>query len=117
MEKLCELNDIPEGSAKSFRQGLKPFFVVHRDGQYTAFVNWCPHLGIELNYEPDRFLDVEGNFIICVNHGALFETQTGQCLSGPCVGRNLISVPCETRDDGIYIGEVPDRPTSPFEQP
>lgn len=110
MEKLCELADIPEGEAKAFRRDGTPFFVVHRDGEYTAFVNWCPHIGVELNYEPDRFLDSEGYFIMCANHGALFETQTGNCVSGPCVGRSLIPVECKIQADGLYIGEVPPRP-------
>jgi nitrite reductase/ring-hydroxylating ferredoxin subunit len=110
MEKLCEPTDIPEDSAKSFRQGKTPFFVVHRDGLYTAFVNWCPHLGIDLNYEPDKFLDMDNTFILCANHGALFETATGKCLSGPCAGQSLIPIPCEIRADGLYVGKVPARP-------
>lgn len=112
MEKLCELSTIPEGQAKGFRRDNTPFFVVHRDGEYTAFVNWCPHIGVELNYEPDRFLDSEGHFIICSNHGALFETHSGNCLSGPCAGRHLIPIDCEAKADGLYIGPIPPVPNT-----
>lgn len=113
MEKLCELADIPEGQAREFHHEGTPFFVVHRDGEYTAFVNWCPHVGVELNYEPNRFLDTEGYYIICANHGALFETQTGLCVSGPCVGGSLIPIACQAKPDGLYIGDVPRKRESP----
>lgn len=58
-------------------------------GELHAYLNACPHLGICLNWEPNRFLSSSGNHIQCAMHGALFEIETGFCVSGPCVGQSL----------------------------
>jgi nitrite reductase/ring-hydroxylating ferredoxin subunit len=80
--------------------------VVKHDGLVRAFVNWCPHLGIELNFMPDQFMDSDNQFIMCANHGALFEIDSGDCLSGPCSGDKLIPVPLEVRGDEVWLGPV-----------
>ena len=70
-------------------------------------MNWCPHLGIELNFMPDQFMDEENTFIMCANHGALFEVESGNCLSGPCANECLKAVELEVRDGQICLGELP----------
>jgi nitrite reductase/ring-hydroxylating ferredoxin subunit len=44
----------------------------------------CPHLGIPLNWAPERFLDLDGTLIQCSSHGALFQIDSGECIAGPC---------------------------------
>ena len=110
MEKLCEYDAIGENSSKAFRLGNLPIFVVHKEGNYHAYINWCPHLGVSLNYEQNQFLDSEKTFIVCANHGALFDIASGACFAGPCTGKHLLPIPCEAREDGVYIGQPENAP-------
>jgi nitrite reductase/ring-hydroxylating ferredoxin subunit len=80
-------------------------FVVRRDTQITAWVNQCPHKGMPLEWQPDEFLDDEGEHIICATHGALFDIQNGGCLSGPCRGQGLKPVAIERIGKDIYLSE------------
>ncbi len=64
-------------------------FVVRRGGGVHAYVNHCPHAGFPLNWSPDAFLAPQAPLILCAMHGALFEIETGLCLSGPCDGLRL----------------------------
>lgn len=101
--RLCALADIEEGQARGFEFGRKSVIAVVRDGNLYTFVNWCPHLGIALNFYPDEFLDQERQFLMCANHGALFEIETGECVSGPCQGETLLPVPHDIRDGDIWV--------------
>jgi nitrite reductase/ring-hydroxylating ferredoxin subunit len=93
---LCELDDVPDGSAKSFWLGeggdRRGIFVIRRGAAIVAYVNSCPHIGTPLNFLGDRFLDRTGELILCATHGALFRIADGVCLSGPCRGEALTPV-------------------------
>lgn len=83
MQLLGPEDSIVEGEAKEFTVEEGTIFAVRHDGVLYTYINWCPHLGIPLNFMPDQFLDSEAQFIECVNHGALFDIETGVCISGP----------------------------------
>ena len=103
---VCAVEDVPHESAREFQVGDQSVVVRRFDGQFHAYLNWCPHLGIELNFMPDQFMDDDGRFLVCANHGALFEPENGHCLSGPCSGEALTAVPLEVRDDTVWVGPV-----------
>lgn len=108
MHYLCRLDEIPEDGARGFRLEGRDLVAVRHDGGVHVYLNWCPHLGIELNFQPDVFLDMDGQFIQCANHGALFEIDSGACILGPCKGQSLTAVPREIRDGEIWLGELPE---------
>ena len=89
MIKLCHINDITEGSARGFDLHGEKYFAVKRDTQLFVYKNACPHLGIPLEWHEDGFLDSDGELIQCATHGALFVIETGECVSGPCLGDRL----------------------------
>lgn len=89
---LCNLDEIEDPGTRGFifpdiEKGR--LVLVKKSGQLTAFRNSCPHTGAPMEWKPDQFLDNENEFIQCAMHGALFDTQTGECLRGPCVGEFL----------------------------
>ncbi|GGY38825.1 MFS transporter [Bacterioplanes sanyensis] len=99
-QALCHSSAIAEGQSKGFEVDGTAIFVVHKHGQFYAYRNQCPHLGIELEWLPDQFLDSEGALIQCATHGALFLIDSGDCIAGPCQGQSLTSVPCRCDEQG-----------------
>ncbi|MFW1677220.1 Rieske (2Fe-2S) protein [Pontibacter sp. JAM-7] len=92
MQPLCQLNDIPEDEARGFScQGISLLAVKYRGGLYV-YHNSCPHRSIPLEWQPDQFFDYEKTFLQCATHGALFKIDSGECISGPCVGDSLTAV-------------------------
>ncbi len=84
------LDGLPEGSCR--RVDLddgSSLIALHRHGVTRLFVNKCPHRGIELDWVPGAFIAVDGHHLQCATHGALFDPDTGICISGPCVGKAL----------------------------
>lgn len=106
MQRLCNTEDIPEREARGFDTAQGPIFITQRDGMFYAYHNNCPHLGTELEYMEDQFLDMEREYIICSTHGALFRVEDGTCVFGPCQGDHLRPVPISVHSDGgIYLVE------------
>ncbi len=105
--RVCGLGDIGDPGAKEFDYTLDGHteygFVVCRDGQVSAYVNSCPHTGAALNWGPDRFLTKAGDQIMCGVHGAIFRTEDGHCLEGPCQGRDLTALPCRVENGDVLV--------------
>jgi nitrite reductase/ring-hydroxylating ferredoxin subunit len=104
--RLCALADIPDGGAKGFPPapgGFTGLFAVRHGDQVRAFVNSCPHLGVPLDWAPDRFLCADGGHIVCATHGARFRIADGFCFHGPCQGDRLEPVSVEIRDGSLFV--------------
>ena len=103
--RLCAAETLPpaEGRGFTIRHGAEELriFVIQKDGRRYAYLNRCPHTGVNLDWTPDRFLDWTGRLIQCATHGALFRIEDGHCIAGPCAGRNLVPLP--VRDAEGYI--------------
>jgi nitrite reductase/ring-hydroxylating ferredoxin subunit len=61
-------------------------FAVRFEGQVQAYLNRCSHVAMEMDYQPDRFFDTEGRWLLCATHGATYAPDTGACVGGPCRG-------------------------------
>lgn len=93
-------------------------FAVRFDGEPRAFVNRCPHLGVELDWEPGEFFEETGLYLVCSTHGAIFEPSTGLCVAGPCRGARLEAIAVEERDGLVQlIDDPPARPNGPGPSP
>jgi nitrite reductase/ring-hydroxylating ferredoxin subunit len=97
---LCHADDIEERSSKGFTIDEANFFAVKYDNQIYLYKNSCPHLGIELEWQEDQFLDSDGALIQCSTHGALFIIESGECVAGPCLGEQLKPVPFDLNEQG-----------------
>lgn len=64
-------------------------FVIRYNGSLLAYLNECPHWSIDLDLGDEDFFDPLLERIYCKNHGALFVLPSGECETGPCMGRSL----------------------------
>ena len=61
-------------------------FAIRFEGAVHAYLNRCTHVAMELDYQPDRFFDDTGRWLLCATHGAAYAPDTGACAGGPCRG-------------------------------
>ena len=80
-------------------------FVIRFDGVVHAYVNSCPHMGTELDWQPGQFFDESGLYLICATHGAVFAPDSGYCGGGPCRGQTLLRLPVVELGGGIFLSE------------
>ena len=56
---------------------------------------------MEMDWQPDRFFDLTGHYIVCAAHGALFRPDSDQCVGGP--GRGGLMKIAATERDGLVF--------------
>ncbi|MGH7929594.1 MAG: Rieske (2Fe-2S) protein [Candidatus Binatia bacterium] len=90
---VARVSELAHGASKKFTIRRGEFeaeaLLVNYQGQLFAYLNRCPHIGISLDWVDNQFFTVDGRYLMCANHGAVFEPPTGECVWGPCVGAAL----------------------------
>jgi nitrite reductase/ring-hydroxylating ferredoxin subunit len=71
------------------------------NGTIVAWRNACPHMGIELDWDPRRLLTRDGRYLQCTGHGALFRRDNGLCVRGPCAGESLQPAAIQTENETV----------------
>lgn len=103
---LCRADDVPDGGALGI-EGRTPgdpgVIIVRRGARIAAYRNDCPHAHLPLDLVPGRLMARDGHHLLCANHGALFEPETGLCVRGPCAGRRLARVGAEVREGAVVV--------------
>ena len=105
--RVCDLNQLSDPGSRGFILPLNgnevEGFVVRKNGCISAYKNNCPHTGAPLNWSPHQFLDLNSEFIQCSLHGAIFRTDDGYCMRGPCVGESLTSLPVLLEEGVVWV--------------
>ncbi len=95
--------------AQAFIDGERRAVFVIRDGEHLrAYANSCPHRWVELNWQPNVFLSLDGLDIQCTAHGARFLIENGLCISGPCAGMRLEAFAVSAKEGWIVL-EMPSK--------
>jgi nitrite reductase/ring-hydroxylating ferredoxin subunit len=76
-------------------------FAIRYQGVAHAYLNRCTHVAMEMDYQPNRFFDLTGHFLLCATHGASYSPSSGQCQGGPCRG-GLIKITLSELDGVVH---------------
>jgi nitrite reductase/ring-hydroxylating ferredoxin subunit len=76
-------------------------FAIRFEGQVFGYLNQCSHVPMEMDYQPNRFFDSTGQWLMCATHGAMYRPQTGECRAGPCRG-GLIKIALSELNDFVH---------------
>ncbi|HEX9146324.1 MAG TPA: Rieske 2Fe-2S domain-containing protein [Candidatus Binatia bacterium] len=103
---VARVGELSHGQSKKFtlRRGGRDFeaMLLNYGGNLYAYVNRCPHVGISLDWVDNQFFTVDNRYLMCANHGAVFEPPTGECVWGPCVGASLESVVLDIQEEKVF---------------
>lgn len=76
--------------------------LIQLDGEVTSWINRCMHFR-HIRLDKGSGAPKRNGEIVCANHGALFEDDTGLCTHGPCEGAYLNPVEVEVRNEAVYL--------------
>jgi len=76
-------------------------FAIRYQGKPHAFLNRCTHVAMEMDWQPNRFFDDTGRWLLCGTHGAAYEPDTGACAGGPCRGA-LVRIALSESDGVVH---------------
>lgn len=110
-KRIGRREDFPDGTSRKFtlRCGGRSLegFAFGFDGELHAYLNRCRHIPLPMDWLDNRFFTVDEKYVVCANHGALYEPTTGECVWGPCAGARLQRVPLKV-EDGTVRAFCPD---------
>lgn len=108
-QKICSIDELSGTSCKEFKVKIdnneKDAFLIYFNSRYYAFINSCPHTGVNLNWQDEQFFNYEGDHLQCSLHGALFSPLNGKCLYGPCLGQYLEALEVVVVDNIVYLSQ------------
>jgi nitrite reductase/ring-hydroxylating ferredoxin subunit len=70
----------------------------------VAWENSCPHKP-EVQLDPGLGALIDGEQLVCHEHGARFNRDDGYCTRGPCRGRSLTPIDVTVRDGDVFLSD------------
>ena len=74
------------------------------DGEARGWLNYCRHL-LDVRLDKGSGAPMRDGEVVCANHGAYFEADTGLCTFGPCEGAVLESVAVCVDNGDVYLAD------------
>ncbi|MFB6229192.1 MAG: Rieske (2Fe-2S) protein [Halobacteriales archaeon] len=108
-ETIVGAGEVPEGSTLVFRvrdgDGKESEAILLRaeDG-VVAWRNYCQHM-THINLDKGSGAAMRNGEIVCTNHGAMFDADTGECTFGPCEGAYLNAVEVAVADGEVRLAD------------
>jgi nitrite reductase/ring-hydroxylating ferredoxin subunit len=103
---VARVGELAHGASKKFKIRRGEFdieaLLINYQGNFFAYLNRCPHVGISMDWVDNQFFTVDRRYLMCANHGAVFEPPTGECVWGPCVGAALQKLALEIEGEKIF---------------
>lgn len=98
--RVLDGDELAEGRVKTAAVGHKTLCLTHFDGEYGALDNACPHQGGSLGEG-----SIENGLLRCPWHGWDYHPCTGKA---PGFDDGVETHPVDVRDDGVFVGLVPE---------
>ena len=102
---LCDSADLQEGGLGvpfdvQYGGQTCRAFAIRYQGVAHAYLNRCTHVAMEMDYQPNRFFDDSGKWLLCATHGAAYAPDTRSSAGGPCRG-GLVKIPLSESDSVV----------------
>lgn len=76
--------------------------LVRDDDEIHGWLNYCQHY-THIKIDKGSGAEMRNGEMICTNHGAYFESDSGFCNFGPCEGAYLPAVEIAVDDGSVYL--------------
>lgn len=125
-ERIASVEELPDGGTFLFRVepvdddvGVEREAILLRDGiagagsedgqadgedGVVAWLNYCQHF-THIKLDKGGGAPIRNGEILCTNHGAMFEADTGLCTHGPCEGAYLNPLEVRVEDGEVYLDD------------
>ena len=118
--QIAPVSDIPEDTTLLFRVRptdaetrntadresgeIREAILVRDEQGVVGWLNYCQHFR-HIKLDKGSGAEMRDGEIICTNHGAYFEADTGFCTFGPCEGAILSEVDLAVEDGAVWLAD------------
>lgn len=116
---ITAVENVPDDSSYLFRvrgpeDDVREAILVRLADGVACWINECQHF-THISLDKGDGAPIRDGEIVCANHGAMFEQETGKCTFGPCEGAYLPGIDTAVEDgdvvltdpDFAYVGDGP----------
>jgi nitrite reductase/ring-hydroxylating ferredoxin subunit len=110
MTEIVAAAEVPENSTHLFRvRGVdadeeQEAILVRLDDEVVGWLNYCQHM-THIKLDKGSGAPMRNGEILCRNHGAMFEADSGRCTFGPCEGAYLQTVDVAVEDGVVVLAD------------
>ncbi|EMA01521.1 Rieske (2Fe-2S) protein [Haloferax denitrificans] len=112
LERICAVGDVPDDTTFLFRVRAaddadaeeREAILVRTDDGVQGWLNYCMHL-THIKLDKGSGAPMRNGEVICQNHGAYFEADTGYCNYGPCEGAVLDDLEITVDGDHVFLAD------------
>jgi nitrite reductase/ring-hydroxylating ferredoxin subunit len=72
------------------------------EGNVACWLNYCQHF-THIKLDKGDGAPMRDGEVICANHGAYFDADSGECTFGPCEGAYLTDLEVTVDDGDVYL--------------
>lgn len=76
--------------------------LVRVDDEVACWLNYCQHY-THIRLDKGSGAPIRDGEVVCTNHGAMFEADTGRCTFGPCEGAYLNPVSVAVEGGDVFL--------------
>ena len=106
--RITSVDDVPSDTTLVYRlrpvDGEEPReAILLRDEEgVVSWLNYCQHF-THIKLDKGSGAELRNGEVICTNHGAYFEVDSGRCTYGPCEGAYLNEVEVAVDDGDVVL--------------
>ncbi len=100
---VCEASHVLNARSLSIDLNGFPVLLARSGDHIFAFVNACPHQFLPLDYRRGSVVSADGKALLCSNHQAGFDLESGEGVSGFGIGCALDPVPVRVNTEGMVV--------------
>jgi len=106
--RITSVDDVPEETTFLFRvrpvdgEDEKEAILIRDDKGIIGWLNYCQHY-THIKLDKGSGAEMRNGEVICTNHGAYFEVDSGRCTFGPCEGAFLNELAVGVEDGDVYL--------------
>jgi len=106
-ERITSLDAVPADTTYLFTVrdddgDRREAVLVRTDDGVRGWLNYCRHL-LDVRLDKGDGAPMRDGELVCANHGAYFEADSGYCTFGPCEGATLEAVDTTVDDGDVYL--------------
>lgn len=107
--RIAPVEEVPDDSTLLFTVRAddgeeREAILVRRGDEVAAWLNYCQHL-THIKIDKGSGAPMRGDELVCANHGAMFDADSGLCTYGPCEGAYLNALDVSVADGAVHLDD------------
>lgn len=107
--RIASVQEVPEETTFLFRvrpvdddDEQREAILLRDDEGVVSWLNYCQHF-THIKLDKGSGAEMRDGEVICTNHGAYFDADSGRCTFGPCEGAFLNEIEVGVEDGEVYL--------------